>query len=741
MAMRSISGGFATAALLAVALTSATPASAVVIDFEGLPAGTIVDNSLLPPGFTLEVTNGNPAHTPAAIIFDSSCPGDFCTGDDYDLKTPGAGVGNDTSQGKVLIIAENLVDANMDGLVDGPDDEAMGGTMLFTFPCPVTIESVRVTDIDTNELGSYIQVDPDTDGQKIMLQALGNNSGQTAVFVDPQPSMSMLVYFKGSGSIDDITIADECGNCIVEAGEDCDPPDGETCDENCMTIEGMCGDGVINQPSEECDGADLGDCQMGCESNCTCSPYCGDGNIDAGEECDGENVGECQMGCESNCTCTPYCGDGNIDAGEECDGANVGDCQMGCESDCTCTPYCGDGHVDAGEQCDPPNGTTCDENCMTIVPPMCGDNEINQPSEQCDGTDLGDCQMGCESNCKCTPYCGDDNVDPGEQCDPPDGLTCDENCMSLPYCGDDMINQSSETCDGTDADACVGDCRGDCTCCGDGVTQPPEQCDPPDGTTCDDTCMSLPYCGDNMINGDEECDGTDLGTCQMGCESDCTCTPYCGDGNVDPGEQCDPPDVGVEICNNDIDDDGDGRIDCRDTDCAPGQPQHCNGDCELVDPCTKFIRDPAQIKFDVTKDGVDFFKVHGSYHLRQAPDLGSEGFSLSISNANGSVYFAKLVPGELRRKVGGKGRYIFWDKGARDGGPGEADGLYRVVVRIRPRNGSLVCAFRVRAYGDFSAATEALMTTQVIAGANAASLTAEWQRTNHGWRLRQRDFD
>jgi hypothetical protein len=100
-----------------------------------------------------------------------------------------------------------------------------------------------------------------------------------------------------------------------------------------------------------------------------------------------------------------------------------------------------------------------------------------------------------------------------------------------------------------------------------------------------------------------------------------------------------------------------------------------------------------------------------------------------------------LVPGQLHRKAAGKGRYVFWDREARDGGPSEADGLFRVTVRIRPKQGQLACAFRVKAYGDFSGATVPLMTTQITAGANASTLTAAWRETKRGWILRQRYFD
>jgi hypothetical protein len=71
---------------------------------------------------------------------------------------------------------------------------------------------------------------------------------------------------------------------------------------------------------------------------------------------------------------------------------------------------------------------------------------------------------GCESVAKsfsvfCVPpKCGDGHLDPGEQCDPPNGTTCLAGC-SLP--------------------------------CGDGIIEAGEDCDPPDGTTCSATCRFL----------------------------------------------------------------------------------------------------------------------------------------------------------------------------------------------------------------------------------------------------------
>jgi cysteine-rich repeat protein len=106
--------------------------------------------------------------------------------------------------------------------------------------------------------------------------------------------------------------------------------------------------------------------------------------------------------------------------------------------------------------------------------------------------------------------CGDDVVDPIEECDDGnlvDGDGCDSNCRPT-GCGNGVVT-AGEQCD--DGNAVAGDgCRPDCTieACGDGILDPQEQCD--DG---------------NQVDGD-------------GC--DITCRPTgCGNGHVTSGEQCD----------------------------------------------------------------------------------------------------------------------------------------------------------------------------------------------------------
>jgi hypothetical protein len=144
--------------LLALALLLATVAVSLaanaVIDFEGLPAGTIVTSLSSGSGISGDVVvgavevlaDGTPRET-AAVVFDAVCGGApaNCSGGDDDLYAP--------NLGKVLIIAEDLVDANNDGLVDDPDDaDATGGFFTFDFtgfgPGTVTVDSLDVLDVE-----------------------------------------------------------------------------------------------------------------------------------------------------------------------------------------------------------------------------------------------------------------------------------------------------------------------------------------------------------------------------------------------------------------------------------------------------------------------------------------------------------------------------------------------------------------------------------------------------------------
>ncbi len=201
---------------------------------------------------------------------------------------------------------------------------------------------------------------------------------------------------------------------------------------------------------------------------------------------------------------------------------------------CEGGPMCGNGILDPGETCDPPGSVPdpdfpdnlCRESCT-----YCGDGEVNN-GEECDFNDPN-APPSCTNDCM-IPACGDGMVGPGETCDPPGSVPdpdfpdnlCRESCT---YCGDGEVNNGEE-CDFNDPDDPL--CRDDCTIpvCGDGIVDSDlgETCDPPgsvpDPDFPDNLCRpSCTYCGDGIPNNGEECDDPD----DPNCTDDCMLVP-CG---------------------------------------------------------------------------------------------------------------------------------------------------------------------------------------------------------------------
>jgi len=201
---------------------------------------------------------------------------------------------------------------------------------------------------------------------------------------------------------------------------------------------------------------------------------------------------------------------------------------------------CGNGVLNNGETCDPPADNVCPGACLPNCQcPICGDNQMNQPSEQCDGTDDANCPGQCTPSCACGATCGNNLVEFGEQCDgtatngqcPPSA--CQANCTCGPFCGNDTIDPG-EQCDGSASNGqCPASaCQADCTCgpfCGNDTIDPGEQCDGSATGSCPGSCQAdctcAPFCGNNVREAGELCDGTDAALCPGQCRVDCTCPP------------------------------------------------------------------------------------------------------------------------------------------------------------------------------------------------------------------------
>jgi hypothetical protein len=169
-------------------------------------------------------------------------------------------------------------------------------------------------------------------------------------------------------------------------------------------------------------------------------------------------------------------------------------------------------------------------------------------------------------------------------------LHCERVCMVGSDCVPDPVG---EVCD----DDIDNDCDGFIDCSDSDCDTEPQcigrECETdPDcaaGEMCDETtgqCIpSVEICGDAIDN-----DGDGLIDCL---DSDCDTEPECNlcDPNpCQPGEICDPT-TGqclppVEICADGIDNDGDGLIDCLDTDCDVDQSCQCDPPCVAGEFCS-----------------------------------------------------------------------------------------------------------------------------------------------------------
>ncbi len=208
--------------------------------------------------------------------------------------------------------------------------------------------------------------------------------------------------------------------------------------------------------------------------------------------------------------------------------------------------------------------------------------------------------------------------------------------------------------------------------------------------------------------------------------TDVSAIATCSDGVVDAGEECDPPDA--EVCNNGVDDDGDFAIDCADPSCQVPGFQSCDGNCQLAAACLPILRDPALISWNRVY-------IHGRFFPAGNPDPGLEGFKFVLSNGNGEIYSATLLPGDMKAKIGRKvSRWTWKDSAAKRGG-GVRDGLYRVGIHQRLEEGQTSYVFSVRGYGDMSKAMDPNMTSQIYIGTHVAYLQADWLGKPGAWFL------
>ena len=211
----------------------------------------------------------------------------------------------------------------------------------------------------------------------------------------------------------------------------------------------------------------------------------------------------------------------------------------------------------------------------------------------------------------------------------------------------------------------------------------------------------------------------------------------CGDGVVDPvcGEMCEPV-PGEEVCDSPLDLDGDGLVGCLDVEDCCGTIDSpngisCSSTCQLTELCRPIIDDPAIIKF--REGGQDFSKMHGRVTVSPSFNASMQTMTYLITNDYGDVMRYEIPAGALESKKAGRWRYR--NRDARENG-----GVLSFNSRLRNFEDGLYYTFKIKTYGDYSAATEAKMATQVFGVEGVAILQTDWTKKKRGWSLKNRDI-
>jgi len=177
------------------------PCEPLVLDFAGLPAGTLLGEQYAGDGIHISAI-ANEGRPNQLIVFDSNASGT----PDPDLE---AGIGN------LAIIPEHLNDGNGDGLVDVPNDSIRGGKQIYTFDQDRTVGSFVIVDIDHGDPDSHHASAFDANGNLIV---------KVPIIIGADGNVQTVNVNASGVRRLEITYRDSAGVTAIELG--CEPPGG-----------------------------------------------------------------------------------------------------------------------------------------------------------------------------------------------------------------------------------------------------------------------------------------------------------------------------------------------------------------------------------------------------------------------------------------------------------------------------------------------------------------------------------
>jgi hypothetical protein len=168
-------------------------ANGYVLDFAGLPAGTILGEQFASLGVHISGSTSRTDLPDAVVVFDSNQTGSH----DPDLEVD---IGN------IAILANNLSDNNGDGLVDFPDENNYGGKQVYTFDSPVHIGSFLFVDKDHGTPDRATAYDAHDNIISSVPIPVGANASVQTIDVNADNAARLEIRYRDSGGLTGIQV-------------------------------------------------------------------------------------------------------------------------------------------------------------------------------------------------------------------------------------------------------------------------------------------------------------------------------------------------------------------------------------------------------------------------------------------------------------------------------------------------------------------------------------------------------